>query len=226
MDLDTAMTTLEAAGTAQNRKVYRRHGVSDPLFGVSYAEQRKLAKKIKTDHNLARELWTTGNHDARILATLIADPEAADEGLEDAWAADLDNYVLADAFTAYLASSPRAQPVFERWRDDGDEWKGQTAWGLLSHLAMKDDTFTDDELRGFLEVIEQEIHGRANRVRHSMNAALIAIGLRNEALRDAALTAARRIGPVEVDHGETGCKTPAAEPYIEKGWARKRKKAG
>lgn len=226
MDLDTAMGALEAAGTAQNRKVYRRHGVSDPLYGVSYAELGKLTKKIKTDHALARELWATGNHDARILATRIADPEAAGEELEDAWAADLDNYVLADAFTAYLASSPRARPVFERWRDVGDEWKGQTAWGLLSYLARQDDTFTDTELEGFLAVIEKEIHGRPNRVRHSMNGALISIGLRSEELKKAAIAAARRIGEVEVDHGETGCKTPAAEPYIEKGWARKRKKAG
>jgi len=226
MDLDTAMGVLEAAGTAQNRKVYRRHGTSDPLYGVSYAELGKLTRKIKTDHGLARELWATGNHDARILATMIADPEAADEELEDAWATDLDNYVLADAFTAYLASSPRARPVFERWRDIGDEWKGQTAWGLASHLARQDDTFTDTELEGLLAVIEKEIHGRPNRVRHSMNGALISIGLRSEELKKAAIAAARRIGTVEVDHGETGCKTPVAEPYIEKGWARKRKKAG
>lgn len=222
MDLDTAMQALEAAGTTQNRKIYRRHGASDPLFGVSYAEQGKLKKKIKTDHALARELWATGNHDARILATMIADPKATDSKLEDEWAKALDNYVLTDAFTAYLAKSSRAREIFERWRDAKDEWRGQVAWGLMSHLAQKTETFTEDELRSYLATIEKEIHGRKNRVRHSMNMALIAIALRNESLRKGAVEAARRIGTVEVDHGETGCVTPTAEPYIEKAWARKK----
>lgn len=220
MDLDTTMQTLEAAGTAQNRKVYRRHGASDPLFGVSYAELGKLRKKIKMDHDLAQELWATGNHDARILATMVADPKATDSKLENEWAKTLDNYVLTDAVTAYLAKSPRAREIFERWRDAEEEWKGQVAWGLMSHLAQKTETFTEEELRSYLATIEKEIHGRKNRVRHSMNGALIAIGLRNETLRKAAIEAARCIGTVEVDHGETSCVTPAAEPYIEKSWAR------
>jgi hypothetical protein len=55
-----------------------------------------------------------------------------------------------------------------------------------------------------------------------MNNAVIAIGGRNPALAAAATAAAGRIGRVEVDHGETGCKTPEAAAYIERIWARKR----
>jgi hypothetical protein len=58
-----------------------------------------------------------------------------------------------------------------------------------------------------------------------MNMALIAIGLRSPALRKAATEAARRIGPVEVDHGDTGCKTPDAIAYIAKSWERKKARA-
>ena len=54
-----------------------------------------------------------------------------------------------------------------------------------------------------------------------MNMALISIGGSREALREKAIAASRRIGKVEVDHGETGCKTPVAEPYINKMWARR-----
>jgi len=60
-------------------------------------------------------------------------------------------------------------------------------------------------------------------VRNAMNNALIAIGIRNPHLEKKAIAAAQKIGKVEVDHGETGCKTPDAIPYIQKSLDRKRK---
>ena len=73
MTTDQALAALRKAGTAQNVKVYGRHGVKGDAFGVSYAELGRLHKTIGTDHGLARALWATGNHDARVLATMIAD---------------------------------------------------------------------------------------------------------------------------------------------------------
>ena len=61
MNFDQAMKELEAAGTAQNRKVYARHGAGENMFGVSFSNQEKLRKQIKTDHALAEQLWATGN---------------------------------------------------------------------------------------------------------------------------------------------------------------------
>ena len=79
------MQQLEEMGTAQNRKVYARHGVGEEMFGVSFANQNKLAKAIKRDQALALELWATANHDARILATMVADPAQADDPLLNSW---------------------------------------------------------------------------------------------------------------------------------------------
>src|SRR3989304_5283911 len=101
MEMKEALAALEKEGTAQNRKVYARHGVGEDQYGVSYAALKALAKKIKTDHTLALALWGTGNHDARILATMIADPAAATSRELDAWSKDLDNYVLTDAFAGF-----------------------------------------------------------------------------------------------------------------------------
>ena len=77
MTATEVMERLEESGTAQNRKVYARHGMHEPFFGVSFAELGKLQKAIKTDHALARELWATGNWDARHLACMVADPRVA-----------------------------------------------------------------------------------------------------------------------------------------------------
>ena len=80
-NFSAVMAQLAAAGTAQNRKVYARHGAAEPMFGVSYAELGRIAKPIKTNHALAVELWDSGNHDARVLALRVADPAALDEPL-------------------------------------------------------------------------------------------------------------------------------------------------
>ncbi len=224
MNLQQAMQELEARGTARNRKIYRRHGVGDNLFGVSYADQRRLAKAIRRNHALAGELWATGNHDARTLATLVADPARADAALLDAWVADLDNYVVTDAFAGWVGETALAGDRAEAWRSSAAEWPGRAGWCLVAHLALKNRDLPDAYFADRLADIEGEIHTRKNRVRDAMNNALIAIGIRNDTLEPLALAAAARIGRVAVDHGETGCKTPDAADYIRRTLARRRQK--
>lgn len=219
------LTQLETLGTAQTRKIYKRHGVVGDQYGISYADQKKLKKQIKTDHEAAQQLWASGNHDARILATMIADPKQADNALIDAWADDLSNYVLTDAFTAFVGRTAFARQQIEAWHGSDNEWKGQAAWQLLAGLAMKVNALPDAFFEPYLKIIARDIHARQNRVRYAMNSALIAIGARSDTLEKKAVALAEQIGTVDVDHGETGCKTPDAASYIRKTRARQKAKA-
>lgn len=225
MILQEVMAELEAAGTEQNRKTYRKHGVNGAQFGVSFAFLDKLAKQLKRDHDLALELWATGNHDARMLATRIADPAQLDDATLDAWASVLDNYVITDAFSAMAARTPLARGKMEAWTRSEDEWIGAAGWNILAHLAMEDKALPDAYFAPYLAEIERDIHRRKNRTRHSMNNAMIAIGVRNSALEAAALAAAAEVGKVDVDHLQTNCKTPDAAAYIHKTWDHREKKA-
>ena len=216
MKAAAVLRELEALGTEATRKTYRRHGVAGEQYGVLYAPLGKLAKKLKTDHALARELWASGNHDARILATMIADPSVTTAAELDLWVRDVDNYVLADAFTGLASRTSVARKKMEKWTRSTHEWIGRIGWGILARLAMTDSTLTDADFDGYLEEIERRIHGSKNRVRDAMNMAVIAIGLRSGPFEKKAVAAAKRIGRVEVDHGETGCKTPDAVEYINK----------
>ena len=217
MDLEHVLGALEKAGTAQNRKVYGRHGVQGPQFGVSFAELNRLRKTIGTAQALACGLWETGNHDARVLATMVADPAALGGRDLDGWARDLDSYVIADAFASLVARSPHALAKVRAWKDRKAEFTAAAAWNVLSHLALDSAAdLPDQDGASFIEQIEAEIHDRPNRVRHSMNQALISLGVRNPALEKLALAAADRIGKVAVDHGETSCKTSDAAAYIRK----------
>lgn len=216
---------LESLGSEQTRKTYRRHGVMGDQYGVQYADMDRLSKRIKTDHELAQELWNTGVHDARILATRIADPNRLDADLLHRWAAGLNNYVLCDALAGLAAKTPQAQEVMEEWMRSDEEWIGRTGWLMLANRVMDEKSpLTEEVLEQQLRTIEREIHGRKNRVRDAMNTALIAIGIRTPSLNEKALAAAQRIGKVEVDHGDTACKTPAAVPYIHKAWEHKQAK--
>ena len=93
------------------------------------------------------------------------------------------------------------------------------AWLLAGALAMRDEETPWEWFASHLRTIEKSIHQAPNSEREAMNSALIAIGGRDASARKAALAAAKRIGPVTVDHGDTECKTPSAATYIEKAWA-------
>ena len=218
------MQKLKTMGTEQNRKVYRRHGVGADFYGVSFADLRQLGKQIKTDHALALALWKTDNHDAHMLATMIADPQAMDADTLDKWVKDLDNYIIADSFASLVAKTPFASKKMLKWNKSKDEWVGRVGWHLLAQFAMHDPALPDDYFMPYLDEIEDGIHRRKNRVREAMNNALMAMGIRNERLRERAFAVAKTIGAVEVDHGDTNCKTPDATAYIHKAVAYRQKK--
>lgn len=218
-----ALSALKKAGTAQNRKIYGRHGVQGEMYGVSYSVMNKMAKSIKRDHALAVELWQSGVHDARVLATMVADPDAFPARELDAWVKELDNYVLTDAFGGMVARSPLAAGRGAAWRGRKSEWVASAGWVVTSGLALQEEA-DEAALAPLIEVIAGTIHDQPNRVRHSMIMTLIAIGSRGGALEKAALEAAARIGKVTVDHGQTGCRTPDAADYIRRTVAHRRRK--
>lgn len=225
MTLKQTMAELKKMGTAQNRKIYARHGAQEEMFGVSFANLRALRKTIRTDQDLAEALWDTGNVDARMLAVMVADPESFGTGDLDRWMRQIDYYTLADVYVKeVVCRSSEVWSRLEKWTGMKHEWVGRAGWVILANMAMDaSNELTSKQLESYLEWIEKDIHTSPNLTRDAMNSALISIGIRNAGLRRKATAAAKRIGAVDVDHGETGCKTPDAVAYIEKTWSRRKK---
>lgn len=222
MTYTEVMAVLKKAGTAQNIKIYRRHGAKGDLFGVSFTELNKLKKKIKVDHELAVQLWESGNVDARTLATMIADPNQLTPAVADRWVKDIDYYLLGDLFAGLVAKTKHAETRIAKWTKVKSEFVRQTGYAALASALKDNIEISNDTCLKYLRTIEKEIHGSANRARHSMNGAVSAIGIFRPELANDAIAAAERIGKVEVDHGETSCKTPDAADYIKKALARKK----
>ena len=158
---------------------------------------------------------------------MIADPGRLDGRALDSWVKQVDNYAVADAFASLASKTPMAWKKMEVWTGASGEWVGRAGWRILTHLAAPETPTADSDLEPYLQIIERDIHSRMNYVRDAMNMALVSIGVRDEKLRIRALEVAAKIGQVEVDHGETGCKTPDAAAYIEKtlAWRAGKKKA-
>src|SRR5262245_52245196 len=224
MSFQDAMSALEKAGSAQTRKTYARHGAVEPMFGVSFATLKTLYKRIKVDQELAEALWSTGNFDARNLAVKIADPASISAQELDRWAA-APTAPMCGAYVGHLAAeSPHGHGKAEKWLAASDDTTRTAGWCLVAALAMIDEAMADSWFAQRLAQIEKGIHSAPNAHRYHMNQALIAIGCRNAAFRKLALAAAKRIGKVEIDHGDTECKTADAAEYIEKSWGRAKDK--
>ncbi len=228
--LTKTLRELKSLGTAQNRKTFTRHGVTGEQFGVSFANLGKLKKQIKVDQALAEGLWDSGNHDARVLAMMIADPSAMKTTQLDAWAKSVDNHVLAGQLSNLAARHKGAAARAAKWTKSRSELTSTAGWSVVASLARlegEERPLGDEAIGEYVDRIEKEIHRAPNRTRYSMNGALISIGLGCPKLEKRALAAAKRIGTVEVDHGETNCKTPDAAEYIRKGrsaFGKKKKK--
>lgn len=221
MELAQAMAALEKAGTEQNVKTYRRHGAKGDLFGVSFADLGKLKKQIKTDQALAEQLWETGNVDARTLAAMIADPSKLTKATAERWVRDLDYHAPVDYVAATVAKAPFARELMIKWMKSSSEYVRQAGYSVLSAMLKNGaEEISDADCLGYLKTIEKEIHSSANRARSTMNIAVISTGIYRPSLTRAAVETAKRIGPVDIDHGDTACKTPDAVSYIQKALAR------
>jgi hypothetical protein len=236
------MQTLEAQGTAQARKTYARHGIGDKTFGTSFAVIRNLAKQIKTDHALALQLWATGYFEPMVVATMVADPNQLTREQAEAWTQQMFTHAVTDELVSNLLSkTPFAPDLALGWIDSPREQVGRAGWHLVGVLSKGGGCASCSPLRptrrtpaqaaapagaldypALLAKIEAGLQAAPNRKREAMNNALISIGIYIPELTEAAKEAARRIGPVEIDHGDTACKTPEAVAYIEKALTRKK----
>jgi 3-methyladenine DNA glycosylase AlkD len=222
MTAQDILETLKKLGKPQTAAIYKRHGAGDNVFGVLTPEIARLQKKIKVDQALAMELWKTGNAEARLLALQVADPQKLTRAGADALVKDGPVRFIGIYLSGLVARSPIAEDTMRAWMKSPDESTREMGYSLIGARLKEDpNSVSDAEAEKALATIEKQIHSSPNWARRAMNGALISIGVYKPALRKKAIAAAKRIGKVDVDHGETSCKTPDAAPYIEKASARK-----
>ena len=168
-------------------KVPKAHGISTPVL-------HEFAKAIGKSQQLAEELWSTGIHEARILATLIGEPEKITSAQMERWVLEFDSWDVVDAACCYLyAPAKPAWTKVDLWSTRTPEYEKRAAFSLLAYLSYKDREASDERFIAALGLIEREAGDERNFVRKAVNWALRNIGKRNLALNRAAIESAERI---------------------------------
>ena len=210
---------LERLGQESVKKIFLRHGIKEPVYGVKIEELKKLLKKIKQNHVLALELYASGVYDAMYLAGLIAEPEKMSKQELETWVKQANVPYLCEHAVPGVASETKfGKQIALEWIESLDEGIASSGWATLSRIiSVKEDSELDiPKLKGLLEKVSSVIHESPNRVKQTMNGFVIAVGTYVRELHELAKEEARKIGKVTVDMGDTACKVPDALEYINK----------
>ena len=192
---DQVLRELKSVADPKVREKLAYFGVNVPkAYGISTPVLHAFAKHVGKNQSLAEELWSSEIHEARILATLIGEPEKTTASQMERWARDFDSWDLVDSTCCYLYAG--AKPAWDKiheWSSRRGEFEKRAAFSLAAYLSYKDKTAEDARFERFLSVIEREAHDERNFVRKAVNWALRNIGKRNLHLNGAAIRSAERI---------------------------------
>lgn len=181
--------------------------------GMNLSRLRTVAKKIKTDQPLARELWSTGETPARLLALLICRPRDFTADELDAMIRETRSPKVNDWFVNYVAKkTPLAEELRLRWFDDPDPTVAAAAWSLTTERVVKSPEGLD--LAHLLDLIERDLKDAAPRLQWSMNETLANIGIHHPALRARALEIGERLQVLADYPTAPGCTSPFAPIWI------------
>ena len=167
-------------------------------FGISVVQLRKIAKSYHKNQPLAEALWKTGWHEARIIASMVADKDKFTPKLMDKWVQDLDSWDTCDqcCVNIFRELSYAYDKIYE-YAPSEEEFVRRTAFSLIATLAVGDKTQSDNVFIDLLKLIEQYASDERNFVRKAVNWALRGIGKRNRGLYPKALKLAEKLSQSE-----------------------------
>lgn len=191
----SALDELRAHKDNETRGVQERFGVRvDNAIGVRLPDIRRIAKKYRYNHKLAGELWKTGYHEARMLASMVDDPSQVTPKQMDRWVLDFNAWDLCDTVCGNLFDrTPFAYQKAVEWCARKEEFVKRAGFSLIACLAVHDKAADDQPFLSFLRLIENAAEDDRNFVKKAVNWALRQIGKRNTGLRKAAIKTAERI---------------------------------
>ena len=208
----TFKEVMRALATLQDPKMREANERRGDDHGVNLTQLRTLAKRVKTQHELATQLWATGDTAARLLSTLACKPKAFSAAELDAMIRDISSPKLLDWFVVNVVKPGRhAEQLRPGWKD-GDDLVGRAGWSLTTERVVKNADGLD--LDALLDQIEQEMKRAPAQKQWAMNHCLAEIGIHHARLRKRAIRIGERL-KVLIDYpASPGCTPPYAPIWI------------
>ena len=223
MTVKELLAQLKSLGDDARRAHNTKAGAPDNQFGVKLGDLRVMAKKIKTDHQLALKLWETGNVDAQLLATLIIKPKSLSADELDGLTRSTTCAQVADWLNSYVvAEHPEKETLRETWmkvkeKKGADRWAARAAWHFTASRISKGNGKGADslDLEALLDRIEKEKPQAVPEVQWTMNNTLGAIGIYDAKLRKRAISIGEKIGLYRDWPVSKGCTPPYVPTWVE-----------
>jgi 3-methyladenine DNA glycosylase AlkD len=204
------MAELAALEDPKSREVNEQHGDD---HGVNLAKLRALAKRLKTQQELARQLWETDDTAARLLAILICRPKAFERDELDVMLREARTPKVHDWLVNYVVKkNPHAEALRLTWSADPDPVVASAAWALTTERVAKKPEGLD--LAGLLDVIEAEMTDAPDRLQWAMNHCLAQIGIEHAEHRPRAIDIGERLEVLKDYPTSPGCTSPFAPIWI------------
>ncbi|PKO03464.1 MAG: DNA alkylation repair protein [Chloroflexi bacterium HGW-Chloroflexi-5] len=185
---------LRALSNTETLASQTRFGiVGHERLGVSIYDLRRIAKSIQ-NHNLALELWQTGIHEARILASMVDDPVQVTLAQLEEWVVEFDSWDLCDIVTDELfIHAPDMLEVIPQWAVREEEYVKRASFAMIAAIVVHRKDVSDDIIRSYFSLIETAADDNRNFVKKAVNWALRNIGKWKPSLRSEAIACANRV---------------------------------
>ncbi len=204
------MAELAALEDPKAREVNEKHGDD---HGVNLGKLRALAKRLKTQQELAVRLWETGDTAARLLALLICRPKAFERDALDVMLREARTPKVHDWLVNYVVKkNPHAEELRSAWFADPDPVVASAGWALTTERVAKKPEGLD--LAELLDVIEAEMKDAPDRLQWAMNHCLAQIGIEHAEYRTRALGIGERLEVLKDYPTSPGCTSPFAPVWI------------
>ncbi|MFI2566357.1 DNA alkylation repair protein [Paenarthrobacter sp. NPDC018779] len=204
------MAELAALEDPRSREVNEKHGDD---HGVNLSKLRAVAKRLKTQQDLARELWATDDTAAKLLALLICRPKAFEREELDAMLRAARTPKVHDWLVNYVVKkSPHAEELRRAWFEDPDPVVASAGWALTSERVVKSPGGL--ELDRLLDIIEHDMKDASPRLQWAMNTCLAQIGIEHVELRARALDIGERLEVLKDYPTPPNCTSPFAPSWI------------
>ncbi|WP_093879022.1 DNA alkylation repair protein [Streptomyces sp. TLI_105] len=192
------------------REVDERHGDD---HGVNLGKLRALAKRLKTQQELALRLWKTDDTAARLLALLVCRPKAFERDDLDRMVREARAPKVHDWLVNYVVKkNPHAEELRLAWLADPDPVVASAGWALTTARVAKQPEGLD--LPGLLDVIEAEMKDAPDRLQWAMNHCLARIGIEHPEYRARAVDIGERLQVLRDHPTAPGCISPFAPVWI------------
>jgi 3-methyladenine DNA glycosylase AlkD len=204
------MSELDALEDPKAREVNEKHGDD---HGVNLSKLRAVAKRLKTQQKLARQLWDTTDTAARLLAILICRPKAFERDELDVMVREARTPKVHDWLVNYVVKkNPYSEELRLAWSADPDPVVASAGWTLTTERVAEKPAGLD--LAGLLDIIEAEMSDAPDRLQWAMNHCLAQIGIEHAEHRTRAIDIGERLEVLKDYPTPPNCTSPFAPIWI------------